>query len=281
MARIDQTLTGQDFAIGIRAATAALAHSLTRANATSLEPRIVRMLGRLSILPDDNARGLLKSLSVSGWPLLLNPGPGTVVNVQAGSSVSGFPGRALDPLAMVDRHNTILCAAGPNSPVELGFDWSASRPLDGMIGTDLPDISLLPEILDSLAEGDLWGEPNYGLGGGEMIQVDANAAQTMSMTFKSPRRMYLERLVVDGFKNPASPVGIGDIRLTAFTIAGTPLFSTSAGVDVLVLSPYATDEDGLMVNDWVDTDDEISLSFACAALGAGVRGGVQVGWFTS
>lgn len=282
MPRIDQTMSGQDFAIGVNAATASTQHNLNRANGTSLEPRVVRMLGRLSLLDTSNGagRGLVTSLAVSGWPLLVTPGPGTTTNAAAATR-PGFPLRACDPRAMVDRSNTILCACGPNSPLELGVSWNTAMPLRGLIGTDLPDIALLPEILSSLSEGDLYGEPNWALGGGEVTQANANTAETITVRYKSPRGMRLERLIVDLFRSNGGAVLPGDVLLTSMSLAGTPLLSTSAAIDALTLSPFCTDEDGLQINEQVGADTEIELQFTVVAAGAGVSFNIQHGFFTS
>ncbi len=281
--RIDQTMFGQDFELGIDASVAAATHTLSRPNGTSIEPRTIKKMARLNIIHHVGSRSLLKAISVSGYPLLLNPGPGTVQNVLAGSAVSGFPGRALDPTALVDRANLIGCYAGPNSPVELEFQYSdgVARTLSGGIGTDQPDELLLPEVIEALDEGDVYGEPNFGLGGGEVQQANANTAETITVSYKSPRRMYLERLVVDLFKTNGAVVIPRDFRLTRIAIAGTPLLSTAVGIDCLIMSPFCSDEDGLQINVMVNSDDTIELDFACAAFGAGVSGIVQHGFFTS
>lgn len=283
MARIDTTFSGQDFLIPITATAAAQTHVFSRATQTSLEPRVIRGLDRLSIDPLAQAgvRGLLQKFSVSGHPLILTPGPGSVTGVLAGSERQGFPGRALDPRAMVDLVNLLGVFAGPDTPVEMQWWWSQAQPLYGMIGASLPPPELFDEIKDALSEGDLFGEENFALGGGEVQQANANTLETITIAYKAPRAMFLERLIVDTFRSNNASVQAGDILLQGISIAGTPLFATSQSVDTQLLSPYSTDEDGLQINQQVGADTLIELEFQVAALGAGVSGIIQHGFFAS
>ncbi len=278
--RVDQNMAGQDFSIGFNGASAT-SHVFNRANGNSLEPRVARMLGRLNVVQStqSTARSLLKTLAISGYNLVLNPGPGTTTNGTAASP--GFPGLALAPTALVDQANLIGCAAGPNSPVELQVDYSAATVIAGSIGTDLPEAALLPEILDALEEGDLYGEPNFALGGGEISQANPNTAETVSIAFKPPRAMRLERMVVEVFRSDNAAVIPADFTMSKFDIAGNPMLATSSGMDCLLLGSTASDEDGLQVNQRVESDDLIEIDVAVAALGAAVSGIFQVGWFTS
>jgi len=274
-------LQGQDFALGALNTTAATTHNFLQEQ--GLQPRTSRMLGRLSVTPSLQPltiRGLLTRLSISGNQLLLNPTVNTQ-NVAAGSFQAGFPGRGLLSTAMVDRANVIAAACGPNTPLELSWLWSAANTFQAMIGTDLIDASLIREVEADLARGVLWGDPNFALGCGEVRQATANTVETMTLSYRAQRDMLLERLIVDVFRDDGAQPQPGDFTLTQISIAGTPLLSTAIGIDCLMLSSEASDEDGLQINERVGSNDVIEVSVAVAALGAGVSGIFQHGYFTS
>lgn len=274
-------LQGQDFALGALATTAATTHNFLQEQ--GLQPRVARLLGRLSVAPSLQPlaiRGLLTRLSISGNQLLLNPTVSTQ-NVLAGSFAAGFPGRGLLSTAMVDRANIIAAAAGPNTPLELSWTWSSPNTFQAMIGTDLIDPSLIDEVERDLARGVLWGDPNFALGCGEVQQASANTQQVVTLSYRAQRDMLLERLIIDVFRSDGSQPQPGDFILTNLSIAGTPLLSTAIGIDCLMLSAASSDEDGLQINERVGSNDVIELSVQVAALGAGVSGIIQHGYFTS
>ena len=270
----------QDFSIPL-SGVAAAAHAF--AAATAIEPREPRFLGRLNVAANPgNFPSLLTVLQISGKPVLQAPGLASSTNILAGSAIAGFPGAALDPRALCDTQNVIGCAAGPNAKIELTVAYpTVPTMLRGSIGTDLIPPELLPPALDAMLAGRLWGEPEFALGMGQVTQANANTAETVTIAIRPERRVRLGRLVVVAYASGGALLSPGDVDLVSFTIRGNPMNSTAGNLDVELLSPFASDEDGLDVGEVVNSSDVISLSFACAAIGAAQSVILQAGFYTS
>jgi hypothetical protein len=254
---------GQDFVIPFTSPQGN-AHVFNRANGNSLEPRIPRMLGRLSML--NVGRGLVNRFAVSGWNLLLG---------------NGFPLEALTQGALTDRANLIGVAAGPNTPVELEYATVANTVSAGYIGTDPVPAELEGEILAAAEAGELWGLRNFAWGLGEQTQPNPNTAEVVSFQARIPRAMVLERMVVLCYRSDGAPVTIGSFQISRFHIRGMDMLSRTGNLDCLLLGPGNSDEDGMMVAQPINTDDLVEIDVNVAALGAGVSGIIQIGFFTS
>lgn len=260
----------QDFLIPFRDATPRTLHQLFQNGGTagSLEPRVPRMLGRLNITErgPQTGRGLLKKLALGGHNLVLG---------------DGFPLPALNPDGLVDRHNLIGCAASPKTPLELEISYAQAQPLTGWIGTDPIPPELEAEIVDYHQRGQLWGQPNFAWGLGEQLGP-VNATGTVTFSKRIPRGARLERIAIGGYRSDGAPINIDQVFMTRFEIAGNPMFSKSGALDLSLISAFASDEDGLMIDQVVQTDDlvEIDILFD-VPFGAGINGIVQLGFFTS
>jgi hypothetical protein len=267
--------TSQNFALGIDGASA------TTFALNTLTPRVPRMLRRLVIVAPQqlgSTRPLLQALSVSGSNLYL---PAANLSVVNGTVVrTGFPGEALGAAAQVDLSNVLNVAAGPTTPVELAYSLNQAEPLTGYIGTDDVPQELMPDVLASLRAGELYGELNFALGLGEIQQSSANTAQTLQVTCKAPRSMNLKRAVVVCYRDNGGVVQSNEVKLDRFDLAGDPLLATGQSIDALALGPDCTDEDGLSVNERVESDTTIRLDFSVVAAGAGVSFILHVGFFT-
>lgn len=248
----------QDFYLPIESASATT-HTLT-----NLEPRVPRMLERLSFL--DGGRGLLTRLKVAGRSFHLG---------------DGFPLAALAPGKLVDKANFLGIAVGPNTPIELAASYTSASALAGAIGTaPLPE-SKEAAIKNALKSGILWGQQEYTWGLGEKTQPTANTAEQLTWAVKVPRSLELDRMVMCCYRSDGNPVGIGDFKVSRFEIGGGDLFSASGNLDALLLSPDSSDEDGLIIGKSLDTDTLVEIVVDVAALGSGVTGTVQIGFFTS
>jgi hypothetical protein len=271
----------QDFALGLRETTATATPIFTDANGNAAQPRVIKRLERLTVVKPPQpltTRLMIQSLTVSGKPLLYTAVP-TLTNALAGSYTKGFPGGFLYPDAQVDAENILAVLCGPTTPLELEFVWSTAHTLHGMIGTDDVPPELLAAEEANVMAGRRVGEPFWGLAVGECQQANANTAEIVTYTFTSPQRLDLSRLCVDFFKSNGAAYVEGECLLSAIRLAGDPLLATTVPVDVSLLGPLATDEDGLRIGHTVDTTTKIELDFNVAALGAGVSGIIQVGFF--
>jgi hypothetical protein len=221
----------QDFQLPFVSA-AAVAHTIT-----NLQPRQVRQLDRICLAAPPF--GELLAVQAGG------------VNLHLGA---GFPLAFLDSIAQDDEDNQLGIIMGPSNPLELQISLQAAAILRGAIGLSPVDDVTKEAILDDLAEGELVGWQNYTWGlGFQSIAAGASFAYSVRI----PRAATLRRFCVG--TNVA--LAASDLVVTLFNVRGDPVMGRSANYDAIMANSAATDQDGLRMNLFVETNDLVEITF--------------------
>jgi hypothetical protein len=249
---------GQDFLLPFSASSSATIAFLKSAG-TDITPRVPRLMGKLVMA--DGGRGLLTQFSVAGHNLLVG---------------DGFPLRSLRATARTGDDNYIGVVAGPNTFVELAGTYTVASAQAGYIGMDVPDPEILEAALDAIRNGELFGPKNWAWGLGEATAVHVGADATFSK--RIPRRARLKRMVVECYPAAGTPAVAG-LTMTAFKIAGEDMLARTGNLDVFnLLDDLNTDQDGLRINETIDTNDLVEITIHnIDAVNDCV---VQIGFFT-
>ncbi len=174
------------------------------------------------------------------------------------NAAAGMPASAFAPTALVDESNNLgyFSPEGVAVNLQVAAVTPAALTVTAAYGTDDPNADQLNQHLANKGIGLSTRRPgskNWLFGMGSVV-VAAGAAGVLAVD--AARDCVLGRLIVD-----AATAVVGDLMITSITIHRDELLSSDDQIDSLILSPFSSDEDGLLVAHRMRPSQRFSIAF--------------------